>query len=380
MNRQSEFDRILASLHDAVLDDTLWPATSGLLDEACGARGNFLITGDGATHDDVDVFFARFCFRGERREDFERQYFATYHACDERIPRLRTLPDSHLVHVSSLYTEEEKRTSLVYNEVLALAHTRDNSLNIRLNGPGGSRIVWVVADPVDDHGWSSKRVETVERLLPHVRQYVRVRQALVDARALGSSLTALLENTQCGIIHLDRRRRIMAVNDQAGDLLARGDGLVDEDGFLKAASRGDGAALQQLLARAMPSVGGEAASGSITVRRVLDVPPLFVHVSPVSLARADADGSRIGAVVLLVDPARRSVAAPEVVAEALGLTPAESGIAVSLAGGMTVRDIALATGRSEGTVRWHVQHILRKHDFSRQYELVQLVRSLGEVP
>lgn len=379
MNRQSEFERILASLHDAVLDDTLWPATSGLIDEACGAKGNFLVAGDGASHDDVDIFFARFCFRGKRREDFERQYFATYHACDERIPRLRVLPDRHLVHVSSLYTEEEKRTSFVYNEVLGVAHTRD-SLNVRLNGPEGSRIVWVVADPVDARGWSSKRVKTIERLLPHIRQYVWVRQALVDARALGSSLTALLENAQCGIIHLDRHGRIMAVNDQARNLLARGDGIVDEDGFLHAAARRDGAALQHLLARAMPSVGGEAAGGSITVRRGLDSPPLVVHVSPVSPARADADGSRIGAVVLLIDPARRPLAAPEVVAEALGLTPAESGIAVSLAGGMTVRDIALATGRSEGTVRWHVQHILRKHDFSRQYELVQLVRSLGEVP
>ena len=163
MNRQSEFEQILASLHEAVLDDTLWPATSGLIDEACGAKGNFLVAGDGASHDDVDIFFARFCFRGERREDFERQYFTTYHARDERIPRLRVLPDSHVVHVSSLYTEEEKRTSLVYNEVLAHAYTRD-SLNVRLNGPEGSRIVWVVADPVDARGWSSKRVETIERL------------------------------------------------------------------------------------------------------------------------------------------------------------------------------------------------------------------------
>ena len=379
MNSQSGFERILTSLHDAALDDTLWPATSGLIDEACGARGNFLVTGDGASHDDVDIFFARFCFRGGRREDLERQYFSTYHAWDERIPRLRELPDSQVVHVSSLYTEEEKRTSLVYNEVLGLAHTRD-SLNVRLNGPEGSRIAWVVADPIDARGWSSKRVETIERLLPHLRQYVRVRQALVDARALGSSLAALLENTQCGIVHLDRRRRIVAVNDRARDLLAKGDGVVDEDGFLHAASRRDGAVLQRLLARARPSAAGEAASGSMTVRRVLDLPPLVVHVSPVNRARANAEGSRVGAVVLLVDPARRSVAAPEVVAEALGLTPAESCIAVSLAGGMTVRDIALATGRSEGTVRWHVQRILRKHDFSRQYELVQLVRSLGEVP
>ena len=31
--------RILASLHDAELDPVQWPATSALIDEACGIEG-----------------------------------------------------------------------------------------------------------------------------------------------------------------------------------------------------------------------------------------------------------------------------------------------------------------------------------------------------
>ena len=64
-------------------------------------------------------------------------------------------------------------------KALPLAHTSD-SLNVRLDGPDDSRIVWVIADPIDARGWSSARVQTIERLLPHLRQFVRVRQALVD--------------------------------------------------------------------------------------------------------------------------------------------------------------------------------------------------------
>ena len=118
----------------------------------------------------------------------------------------------------------------------------------------------------------------------------------------------------------------------------------------------------------------------MAVGRVLVSPRLVLHVSPVNPARADGFGSRLGALVLVVDPASRAVVAPEVLAEALGLTPAESHIAVWLAEGKTVRNIALATGRSEGTVRWHVQHILRKHGLSRQFELVQLVLSFADFP
>ena len=39
MSEQSAFERIVASLHDAMLDDSHWPATSALIDEACGVDG-----------------------------------------------------------------------------------------------------------------------------------------------------------------------------------------------------------------------------------------------------------------------------------------------------------------------------------------------------
>ena len=45
----------------------------------------------------------------------------------------------------------------------------------------------------------------LEGLLPHLQQFVRVRQALVGAEALGASAAGLLDNTQIGVIDLDRR-------------------------------------------------------------------------------------------------------------------------------------------------------------------------------
>ena len=41
MSRQELFEGVLASLHETVLDDTLWPATSRLIDEAFESKGNF---------------------------------------------------------------------------------------------------------------------------------------------------------------------------------------------------------------------------------------------------------------------------------------------------------------------------------------------------
>ena len=58
----------------------------------------------------------------------------------------------------------------------------------------------------------------------------------------------------------------------------------------------------------------------------------------------------MAALLLIVDPAAVRVE-PEAVAAALDLTRAESRVAAALAEGMSVRDIAAASGRAESTVR-----------------------------
>ncbi len=379
MIQQDVFDRIVASLHEAMLDDTHWMAAAALINEAFGVKGNMLVCGDGPYRAGIEIFFARHCHRGQRHEEWERLYFDVYHPMDERVPRLRRLPDSRLVHVTDLYTDEEMQTSPVYNEALPLFDA-GNSLNVRMDGPHGSRIVWVLGDPVDANGWSSVQVETIELLLPHLRQFVRVRQALADAGALATSLAELLDNTRFGVIQLDWRGRIVDANDRARDLLRRADGLTDQGGFLRALSPDDNTQLQRLLARALPPFGAQGASGSTAVWRSPELPRLVLHVSRVADGETGFRPRRVAAIVLVVDPGRRSRIDPGLIAETLGLTPAESEVAALLAEGRTLRDIAAATGRSESTIRWHLKHVFSKHGIARQAELVRLALSLADLP
>ena len=78
-----------------MLDGTRWPATSALIDEACGIAGNALLVGEGPP-DDIRVLFVGLYYRGQRRPDLEREYLERYHPLNEAIPRLRQLPDGHL--------------------------------------------------------------------------------------------------------------------------------------------------------------------------------------------------------------------------------------------------------------------------------------------
>ena len=375
MSDQDAFERVLASLHDAMLDETQWPATSALIDEACGLQGNGLFVGEGP-QGDIRVTSSGFYYRGQRHDALEREYLTVYHPIDERVPRLRQLPDDHLVHVTSLYTTEELQTSPTYNELLAQGGAQD-SVNVRLAGLDGSRITWSTADPVTPGGWSTPQLALLRGLLPHLRHFVRVRQTLVKAEAEGATAPALLNTPRVGVIQLDRRGQIMVANDRARAILRRGDGLSDQDGLLRASLPTDHTRLERLIAAALPTAS-PAVGGSMLLHREAVLPPFLVHVTPVGVRQPDFGSERVAALVLLVEPGHQSRLDPHVVAAILGLTPMESQVAVWLAEGRTVGEIAGLTGRQANTVYYHLKQIYQKLGIARQADLVRMVLSISE--
>ena len=379
MSARDGFERILAALREAALDPGRWPGASALIDEALDTHGSSVALGDGESEEDYRIYFMWTCLRGQRRRDLERLWFETHYPVDQGIPRLRRQPFNRLIHTTDLYTEEELRTSASYNALRTLARA-GNGINVRLKGPNGSRILWQVNDPVDGEGWSSAQIDAIRRLMPHVRHAVSVQQALSGAGALGATLEGMLDATGLGVVQLDARGRIVAANDRARNILRTGDGLLDSDGVLSARAPRDNDSLQNLLGRALAPFGARAAGGSTLVRRPGPLPPLVVHVHPVHGRETDFQGWPVAALVLVVDPAGGADIDPGVVAARLDLTGMQSRVAVLLAQGMSVPEIAAATGRKESTIRSHVKHAFARHGLKRQDELVRLVRSLAGTP
>ena len=381
MSRHDALERIVEALNETMLDDALWPGTSAIVDEAFGAKGNVLTVGrgDGRSRGNVEIHFAKCFYRGGDRSEWLRDYLENYHRDDEHLPRMRLLPDAKIVPVATLFSDEEKKTSRMYNEALPLRHGQ-KGLTIRLDGPGGSRIVWGIADPVDSNGWSSSRIDTIARVVPHVRQYVRVRSALIDAGAVAKSAMDLLGSARAGVVHLDRHARIVEANQVALELLRRTDGLFDRDGELRAVASADDDRLRTLIADALARSGPPGTSGSMLVERPAQRLRLAVHVKPVSSRETEGRSRPIGAIVLIMDPRARASVDSKLVETALGLTPAQARIAVLLAQGLTAPQIATATGRSYFTVRSHLRHIYARLGTARQYEVAQLVLALSNLP
>ncbi len=376
------FERILASLYRAARDDAHWPAASALIDEAVGTRGSSLMVGEGSGEDgdEVRMYYARALERGEDRADLAREYLEVYYPHDEAPARLRFHPEGRLVYGPDLYTEEELKTSFAYNEGWRRGGI-DKGLAVRLEEPDGLRTAWSIGNPVDGDGWQSDRLRLLERLLPHVRHFVAMRQALAAADALGSGLSGLLENDRIGVVQLDRGGRVLAANAPALAILRQGDGLIDRDGALDAWLPADRSRLQRLLARALPDLWGEVpAGGSMTVQRSSGRSRLALHVSPVGGGEADFGARRVAALVLAVDPARRARIQPARVSTMLGLSPSEGRMSALLAEGLKVREIAEATQWSEDYVRWLTKQVYRKLGVSGQVELVRQVLAVDPLP
>ena len=282
---------------------------------------------------------------GEDGTNLLQEYTGDYYPQDERIPRLFRLPLNRFASNEELYTEQERKTSVTYNDCLPRIGS-NNQLLARLAKPGRDGY-HLDSDPSPQAGdWPAAHVVLLQALLPHIHHALDVHHALVSAEVARPTLAGLLDTRQIGAIFLDQRGQIIAVNDRAQVFLGHGSRLSDQGGVLRAQSSVANATLGRLLARALHGRPARRAgpcdwSGQGVSRR-----SSYTSV-PVTTPRTTFGACALPVLVLLLDPHSTPDIDADLVATVLNLTPAESQVAVALAEGHTVHDIAVMdhTGR-----------------------------------
>lgn len=221
-------------------------------------------------------------------------------------------------------------------------------------------------------------------LIPHFSRALGLMHRLNLARHQEQSLRAALNRLSVGVLLLDTQFRVTFINTAGQRAMERQDGLaMDSAQRLRATASGErhGQGITQWLTQLAGTAHTDRSGFNDThrVRRTGNAATYMLQCCP--LEPTDPLTLHEGArhIVFVTDPDQIRLPSPTQLQQQLGLTPAESRIALALAQGMTYRDAATQGQVTEETLRTHAKNIYTKTGVNQKAELTRLVVSLGSV-
>ena len=214
------------------------------------------------------------------------------------------------------------------------------------------------------------RIRTAQRL-----EVDRLRQALGGLHippANGDGAWQALDYVALGMVLLDGSGEVLFANRSAKVLATEADGLA-VSGRFGMTTVTEGHSLQRAVSAAVTAgLAGEEHVSCAPLPRVSEERDMLavacaLDASGPSSPRAPA------AVVFISDPLRRQNVPGDVLAALFGLTPAECQIAVLLAHGNRLEEIATHLRVSQTTIAYHMRNLYQKTGTNRQADLIALV-------
>lgn len=213
----------------------------------------------------------------------------------------------------------------------------------------------------------------LDALTHHLTAAARNMASLSQSHVVQQIVERVLDLCQHPLIAIDSQRRLQCANTRGMQVLKAGKVLHLAEGAVHASKFADAA-----LSDAMRS-----AESPVQERRVVQLVPgprstVRLFVSPMRQDETFKAFSSLRHFLLLVHDSSSPLlgADPLVLTECFGLSPTEARVAVQLAQGAVIKQIAKAHGTSVSTIRTQVVSILNKTGVRRQADLVRLVAQL----
>ena len=304
--------------------------------------------------------------------EYSDDFAKVYHT----IPDLLTRPiddpispsrdgDRTAVFNTRYYKEWARPQGLVDSIAVFLMRSHDRLAEIAL---GRHASVGIISD---------REVRLLRLLAPHLRRAVIITD-LIDMKNLAAeTFSVALDALAAGIVLVDENARIIHANRAAKTMLDRGVPVARATaGTLGGVDRHTTERLHRVIADAAK----EASIGSAGIGMALSMPTGGVataHVLP--LAGGDIRARLLphtAAAVFVTSDLRLPFSTLQAVAEAFGLTPAETRLLDRLVRGETIADAAAAMNVAVTTAKTHRSRVLAKTGERRQTGLISLVHRL----
>lgn len=214
-------------------------------------------------------------------------------------------------------------------------------------------------------------------LTRHLHQAESLRRVIDSLRHERTAVRIVLDHIPVPVILVDRDGDMVTSNSAARRLAADGSGLSLTGQSVCAATP----ELTRRLIAAIRSVTAERIDGhqsrsdvTMMLPRAVDQVPL--HVLIVAMSPGDdwrAQDGRVAAALFIGDPTCKSLNDGDRMRRMFHFTAAETRVAVGLANGCAVNQLADELDLSRNTVRWHVKHVLQKAGVKTQAQFVRLI-------
>jgi len=300
---------------------------------------------------------------------FAQSYATHFYESDTVLQRASRLPPGSIFQFDDFFTSrvEFERTPLFRDWLQPQGLSMGKGLVILPGAPYSSMLVTLtnqVECPLAPHADA-----LLACLAPHLRRGVTVLSELERARSHWSLVNEVLDRIPAGVLCVGRSGRVHLTNATAARILARRDGASLQQRRLRVGEGAERRSFERILDRATADEDPQEAC--LSVFRPSGADRLTLLLTPLETTDKLGTDEHGMAVAFIDAPQALSPLDARDLAALFGLTAGQARMAVLLARGLRLENVASELDLSLNTVRTRIKDIFKRTRTSRQAELVR---------
>lgn len=230
----------------------------------------------------------------------------------------------------------------------------------------------------DAGAWKEGDIRVINDIVPHLKRALDIHAEFTRLRMQQDALMKGLDRLVIGLILYDRNARAVYINPTAKAIIKSHPALDlnDDDGLILNAVK-DHKNLRQAILDTTNIEPEDSWKQSIAIGithpDVVAPLPLLVTPMHAHLLTSDLDYEGAKVALFLSDPNLQQPISVNNLVSVYMLTPSEAQVAISIANGHSIEDIAKTSNHSAHTIRSQLKSTFRKTGVSRQSELIKLL-------
>lgn len=225
--------------------------------------------------------------------------------------------------------------------------------------------------------WSDGEIRVINEILPHLRRALNIHSEFTHLRLKQDALLKGLDRLVIGLILYDRHANPVYINPTAKAIIEQHPALQLQDEDLILVNPEDEKNLRHTIVETAEIDPDDSWKQSVAIgitHPETEAPlPLLVTPMHAHLITSDLDYEGAKVAVFLSDPNLQQPISIDSLVSVYNLTPSEAQVAIKLANGHSIDEIANGSHHSAHTIRSQLKSVFRKTGVSRQSELIKLL-------